>query len=74
MANKTTKICSGEYERTDGVNKVRITRVEYPGDGVYWIAAAQWDSRTSDPLYTKRDALHSADYMLNSANDPAFRI
>lgn len=66
---KSTRICAGLYEVTDGKNIVKVTQVHYPNDGMYWVAAADWDSmRVSDPLYTKRDAMRSANYMLETPN------
>ena len=68
---KVTRICPGEYEvRVPSVDSfgpkfVRVTRVYYPGDGTYWIAAANWDRLLySDPLPRKKDAVQSAEYML----------
>lgn len=61
----TTRICAGEYERTDGENTVTISRIEYH-DGPGWIAAARWDRfRYTDPIATKREAVAAADYMLD---------
>ena len=65
----TKKICAGEYEvaqKDDPDNrKVRVVSVYYPGDGRYWIAAAQWMDVNTDPLFTKRDAVASAIDILN---------
>lgn len=64
---KTTRVCSGEYEVTDGTLVVAVSRVHYgPGDWG-WVAAAQWDRlRYSDPQATKRQAVASARYMLST--------
>lgn len=62
---KTTRICAGEYEVSDGTRKVRVTQVQYH-DGKWWIAAADWNSeRYTDPLETKRYAVEIAHDMLN---------
>ena len=74
MESKMIKVCrihAGEYEVFDTGDircnrKVRVTKVHYPGDGTYWIAAPMFDSNTSDPLFTKRDAVNSATYMLET--------
>lgn len=68
---KVARICAGEYvvhETTDirPSRQVRVTKVYYPGDGEYWIAAPYFDRNTSDPLPTKRDAVRSAKYMLKT--------
>lgn len=68
---KTLKIHAGEYEVTDTADfrtnrKVRVTKVYYPGNGTYWIAAPLFDSNTSDPLPTKRQAVQTAVYMLET--------
>ena len=70
MPSKTTKIAAGAYKVTDGTRTVDVTRVTYPNDGTYWIAAAQWDyRRLSDPLWTKREAVTVAKHMLQTAVD-----
>lgn len=79
----TKRICAGEYEVSSPQRPgktVRLTKVWYPNDGEYWIAAPSFDSNTSDPVYTKRDAVKSAEnmlrmYRLNAAlaNDPCTR-
>ena len=66
---KTSRICAGEYEVTSPQfpgRKVRVTKVWYPNDGEYWIAAPDFDSNTSDPRYTKREAVETAVYMLEA--------
>lgn len=68
---KTTRICAGEYIVHDSTDfrpsrQVRICKVYYPNDGEYWIAAPRFDSNTSDPLPTKRDAVSAAKYMLET--------
>lgn len=71
LKTKTTRICAGEYEVRPVSDfrphrKVSVSRVHYPGDGAYWIAAAAWDPhRYTDPLPTKRDAVFNANAMLN---------
>lgn len=70
MTIQTHKIAAGAYTVTDGTHTVDVTRVEYPNDGVYWVAAAQWGrGRVSDPVYTKREAVHIAQSMLRTAKD-----
>ena len=72
MMLKTRRICAGEYEVFDTLNfrpdhKVRVTQVKYPDEGTYWIAAAAWDSCLyTDPVLTKRDAVHNAHEMLRT--------
>ena len=64
---KTTRVCSGEYTVQDSSGRfVRVCRVYYPHDGTYWIAAPDFDNNTSDPLPTKRDAVQTAHYMLET--------
>ena len=68
---KTTRICAGEYivrETTDirPSRQVRVTKVHYPNDGTYWIAAPDFDSNTSDPVSTKRSAVRSAVFMIET--------
>lgn len=69
MRARTTRICAGEYEvrLIAGIAPwlaVRVTKVHYPGDGIYWIAAANWDEHLhTDPLATKRDAAFNAKRM-----------
>ena len=62
---KTTRICAGEYEVTDGTGRVvQISCNEY-WDGPGWAASAGWDrTRYSDPLSTKREAVQVAHRML----------
>ena len=71
LKTATKRICAGEYEIVVPGDirmnrKVRVTKVHYPGDGLYWIAAPLFDSNTSDPLPTKRDAIAAARYMLET--------
>ena len=62
IANKTKRICAGEYERTDGVNVVRVFFHELCAG---WMAAAEWDSMVyTDILPTKKQAIVQADEML----------
>lgn len=62
---KTTRICAGEYEVRSDTRVVSVSRVTYPNDGTYWIAAACWDRRLhTDPLPTKRAAVCQAHFML----------
>lgn len=66
---RSKRIFRGEYEITSPERpgrKVRVTKVWYPNDGEYWIADPDFDSNTSDPLHTKRDAIRSAAYMLET--------
>jgi len=62
MANKTTKICAGFYERTDGARVVEVRYFEHLRG---WIAAAAWDRfLLTDPVPTKRAAISHADRMM----------
>lgn len=62
---RTTRVCAGEYVVSNGTKRVRVTKVQYPNDGVYWIAAAEWDAgQYTDPLFTKRDAVFNAIIMI----------
>ena len=65
---KTVRIHAGEYVvryTHDVRSKVAVSRVTYPNDGTYWIAAACWDRRLhTDPLPTKRAAVCQAHFML----------
>jgi len=63
--NRTIRHCAGMYERTDGVRSVSVRFYEHVSG---WIASAQWDGHLhTDPLPTKRDAVHNADHMIGSA-------
>ena len=64
---KTVRIHAGEYVvRSQAATlQVAVSRVTYPNDGTYWIAAACWDRRLhTDPLPTKRAAVCQAHFML----------
>lgn len=70
MKTRIIRHGAGEYEvsRVGSTVKrrlrtVRITKV--CDNGVYWIAAANWDSYLyTEPLKTKRDAVYYAKIML----------
>lgn len=66
------RYCAGEYlvvGRTAGRPRaVRVVKVHYPQDGVYWIAAAERGNHTSDPLPTKRAAVEAAKQMLQEGD------
>lgn len=49
-------------ERPDLI--VDIVQVEYPNDGIYWIADPKFDNNCGDPQWTKRDAVKSARELL----------
>lgn len=63
------RLYAGEYavtslDRPD--RTVAITKVYYPNDGIYWVTIPDFDNNTGDPLFTKRDAVESAIYMLET--------
>lgn len=71
---KTERHCAGSYvvrETTDirPHMRVLVVKVHYPNDGTYWIADPQFDNNTSDPLYTKREAVACAHDMLEKGMD-----
>ena len=62
MTYKSTKICAGLYEITDGTNVVRVEYMEHLRG---WMAISEWDrSLYTDQLDTKKDAVHNARHML----------
>ena len=66
---KSKKIFAGEYEIASPQRPgktVRVVKVRYPNDGEYWIADPDFDHNTSDPVFTKREAVQSAQYMLET--------
>lgn len=66
---KVKRICAGSYKVTHYLNSVYVTKVVYPNDGTYWIAAANWDHDLfTDPLHTKASAVLNAKYMLAAAH------
>lgn len=65
MTIKTTRICAGLYEVTDGENVVSLTYHDHLRG---WIASAEWDAhRHTDPVRTKAVAKFNAEIFLKNA-------
>ena len=67
MAKITIKrVCAGEYEATDGVNVVAISKQDF-GYGDEWMARAVGLAYVySDPMATKRQAVEAATHILQN--------